>query len=155
MTIRPATPADIAAMRGLEQQADITAHWSEREYRALFETGVPPRIALVAGTAAGASNLEIEGFLIAGCQLEEWELENIVIAAGSRRRGIASALIQELLRLAAAARATSVLLEVRASNQAALKLYEGLHFVQDGRRAGYYEHPTEDAILLRRRLSGM
>ena len=153
MIIRPAILADIAAMRALEQQADITAHWSDREYRAIFETGAPPRIALVADASPGP--FKVEGFLIARCALQEWELENIVVAAGSRRQGVASALLEELLRRAKAERATSVLLEVRASNAAALKLYEKLHFLQDGRRANYYQHPTEDAILLRRRLSGM
>ena len=137
----------------LERQADLTAHWSAREYDALFDRNAPKRIALVAETETPPSNLQ--GFLIARCDWEEWELENIVVAADQQRRGVGSALIRELLQRAESAGATSVLLEVRASNFAALRLYQKLGFREDGRRAGYYQHPTEDALLLRRKVAGL
>ena len=44
-------------------------------------------------------------------------------------------------------------LEVRDSNAAARALYGSLGFTQVGRRRGYYQHPTEDALLLRRDLA--
>lgn len=151
--IRPAQPSDIPAMRMLERQADLTAHWSAREYDALFDDAAPKRIALAAQTESHPSNLQ--GFLIARCDQGEWELENIVVAADRQRLGVGSALIQELLRCAESSGATSVLLEVRASNFAALRLYQKLGFREEGRRAGYYQHPTEDALLLRRKVAGM
>ena len=43
-------------------------------------------------------------------------------------------------------------LEVRESNSAARALYESLGFEQVGRRRGYYQYPSEDALLLRRDL---
>ncbi len=114
MILRPAQPQDVPAMRMLERQADLTAHWSAREYDALFDRNAPKRIALVAETETPPSNLQ--GFLIARCDWEEWELENIVVAADRQRLGVGSALIRELLQRAESAGATSVLLEVRASN---------------------------------------
>ena len=42
-------------------------------------------------------------------------------------------------------------LEVRQSNESAIRLYESLGFVQDGLRKGYYEEPKEDAVLMSRR----
>ena len=41
-------------------------------------------------------------------------------------------------------------LEVRASNQAAIALYEKHGFHQAGLRKGYYQHPREDAIIMTR-----
>ena len=42
----------------------------------------------------------------------------------------------------------SLYLEVRASNQAAIALYERFGFRDVGRRRNYYQHPTEDARVM-------
>jgi [ribosomal protein S18]-alanine N-acetyltransferase len=144
MLIRRATPADIPHMRSLEQQAETAAHWAEREYGALFAPDAPKRLALIAGEGD-----DVGGFLIARCDLDEWELENVVVAPDRRRSGIGGQLVVALLHQAAKAGATSVLLEVRESNQAARQLYKKFGFVEAGRRPRYYESPAEDALLLK------
>lgn len=144
MLIRPATPADIPAMRALEQQTDTAAHWSEREYAALFAPQAPPRIALLA-----TDNHETCGFLIARCGPDEWEIENLVVSPPRRRQGIASVLAREILQSARQTGAAAVLLEVRESNVAARQLYQTLGFSETGRRPAYYRDPPEDALLLR------
>jgi ribosomal-protein-alanine N-acetyltransferase len=143
--IRQATPDDVPAIRNLEQQAETAAHWGEREYDALFAPEAPIRIALVAADEPDG----IHGFVIARCVSEEWEIENVVVAADQRRSGVASTLIGELLRKAAEAAITEVLLEVRESNVAARQLYEKLGFSESGRRFDYYRDPIEDGLLLR------
>ena len=145
--IRPATADDVPLMRALEQQAEGAAHWAEREYDALFAPDAPPRIALVAVSESGATQLY--GFVIARCAVDDWEIENVVVAREHRRLGIATKLMRELLTQAHVGGATSVLLEVRESNLAARRLYEKLGFSQQGRRSNYYREPTEDALLLR------
>src|SRR5579862_4825465 len=145
ISIRPATPADIPQMLELAQQADTAAHWAAREYDALFAPEAPKRIALIATNPSETAR----GFVIARCELDEWEIENVVVASSQRRQGIASQLIAELIRLAGQARATSVLLEVRESNAAARGLYGQLGFMQFARRPGYYRSPAEDALLLK------
>src|SRR6201994_1978780 len=102
MFIRPAKPADVSHMRSLEREADTAAHWAEREYDALFAPETPKRLALVAG---GAN--QTTGFLIARCDLEDWEIENLVVAPQHRREGIGSSLVREALHQALKARATS------------------------------------------------
>ncbi len=44
--------------------------------------------------------------------------------------------------------AEAMQLEVRASNGAAIGLYQRLGFVEQGRRKGYYSAPAEDAVLM-------
>lgn len=128
--IRPATPQDIPAIRALEQQSESAAHWAEREYDALFAPDAPTRIALVAVDEADLG--QVRGFVITRCALEDWEIENVVVAREAQRHGVGTKLIRELLRCAHAAAATSVLLEVRESNLAARKLYERLGFNNEG-----------------------
>ena len=144
--IRKATPEDLAMIRTLEAATETAAHWAEREYDALFAADAPRRIALVAAAECGA---QILGFVIARCAAEEWEIENVVVAFDQRRRGLGSALVRELVQEARRSGAASVLLEVRASNAAARRLYEKIGFDQIGSRPGYYRNPQEDALLWR------
>ncbi len=145
--IRPATPDDVPSIRALEQQAASAAHWAEREYDALFAPDAPVRIVLVAVNESDVAQLD--GFVIARWTLDDWEIENVVVARERQRLGIGTKLIQDLLSRARATGATSVLLEVRESNLAARRLYEKLGFSEEGRRSNYYQDPTEDALLLR------
>ena len=145
--IRQATLDDLPAIRNLEKQADTAAHWEKREYDALFAPEAPRRIALVATEEATPDR--VQGFVIARCASEDWEIENVVVAAERRRSGVASRLIRELLQMAHRQAATSVLLEVRESNLAARQLYERLGFSAIARRAGYYREPSEDGLVLR------
>jgi [ribosomal protein S18]-alanine N-acetyltransferase len=144
--VRPAILEDIPYIRALEQQADTAAHWSEREYDALFAADAPPRIALIAINEPAAA--QIHGFAMARRATDEWEIENVVVAPEYRRLGIATKLIREILLQARTAGATSVLLEVRESNLAARRLYEKLGFGQQGRRSNYYRDPPEDGLVL-------
>ncbi len=79
--------------------------------------------------------------------VDEWELENIVVAEHSRCRGVADSLVRMLLDLARAAAVHRICLEVRESNLPARHLYEKHGFREIGRRRNYYQNPQEDAIL--------
>lgn len=134
-------------MQAIEQESTTAAHWTTREYDALFAPDAPRRIALIASDDANCN--DVRGFLIARCALDEWEIENVVVAGGQRRRGMATQLVRELLLRAQQAEAQAVLLEVRESNLAARQLYEKAGFMEGGRRKNYYCDPKEDAFLLR------
>jgi [ribosomal protein S18]-alanine N-acetyltransferase len=144
--IRPITPNDLSSVRAMEQQSETAAHWAEREYDALFVPDAPARIALVAVSESDAT--QIYGFVIVRCAVDDWEIENLVVAPEYQRLGVGTKLIRELLYRAQGA-ATSVVLEVRESNFAARRLYEKLGFSEQGRRGNYYREPMEDALLLR------
>jgi ribosomal-protein-alanine N-acetyltransferase len=145
-------------MLDLERQNPTAAHWSEQQYKEIFRTsdGGPRRLAFVIDEEAGKDAFEREpvssrllGFLIASHVTAEWELENIVVAPASRRKGLATRLLTALLTRARETNSGSVFLEVRESNQAARALYIRLGFEESGRRKLYYANPQEDAVLYR------
>ncbi len=146
MLIRSATPEDITKIMNLAEQAETAAHWGEREYKALFDPDTPRRVALV---ACKEQTSEVSGFVIARCEGEDWEIENVVVEPKWRRQGIGGELIRVLLSRARQEGAVSVLLEVRESNTAARELYAKWGFREEGRRRAYYRNPEEDALVLR------
>jgi [ribosomal protein S18]-alanine N-acetyltransferase len=145
--IRRASPDDVPFIRALEQQTETAAHWSDRQYDALFSAEAPRRMVLVAIDEADSS--QRRGFVIARCGEDEWEIENVVVGEKQRRHGLGSALVGYLLQQARNSGVTSVLLDVRPSNTEARRLYEKLGFSEIGRRPGYYQEPPEDALLLK------
>lgn len=141
--IRFAVLNDVPAILAIEQQAPGAAHWTREQYNQLMSSG----IVLVAEEAG-----ELCGLLCAQAGAGEWEIENVVVAAGFLRRGIANELMRALIRRAKNEAASALLLEVRESNLAARGLYEKHGFREVGRRPAYYKNPAEDAILYTLRL---
>ena len=90
-----------------------------------------------------------DGSVVAFCACwvieAEVHINTVAVQTGWRRRGVAAALLTEVLRRTTARRAT---LEVRRSNVAALRLYEKLGFEVTAVRPGYYERPEEDGLIL-------
>jgi ribosomal-protein-alanine N-acetyltransferase len=148
-SIRPAVAADLPSMMAVEKHAATAAHWSQEQYEALFHASSPQRVALIIHQESTHKESEIHGFAIARLIGEEWEIENIAIAAPARRQGLGTRLLGELLDLAREKGAAAVFLEVRESNHAARALYEKWAFLESGRRPRYYSNPDEDAILYR------
>lgn len=146
LTIRPASADDVPAMQAIAKHAATAAHWTEADYRKIFDAPELQtdwrRIALVLEEAG-----RVQGFVVAQTVGGEWELENIAIAPDARRRGLGTRLLGELLDMARRQGATAVFLEVRESNRAARALYDKWAFVEAGRRARYYADPEEDAVV--------
>jgi len=86
----------------------------------------------------------------------ECHLLNICIHPDWQRRGLGRQLVEYLLGVAQDKKARTVLLEVRASNVAAYRLYASLGFNEVGLRQQYYpgREGREDAIILARELWG-
>jgi [ribosomal protein S18]-alanine N-acetyltransferase len=153
VTIRAATIAAIPAMRALDLASPHGARWSEGHYYGLFSTATDLRhLVLIAEDETNASTL---GYLAASGVGPEWEIENVIVATHSLRRGIASSLMEELLERLRREAAQRLHLEVRESNLAARALYAQFGFVEDHRRASYYSNPGEDAIVLTVNLSDL
>ena len=81
--------------------------------------------------------------------LDEGYIDNIAVEPNARRHGVADELLDVFCRFGEANLAF-LTLEVRASNQAAIALYEKHGFTQAGLRKNYYEKPREDAVIMTR-----
>jgi [ribosomal protein S18]-alanine N-acetyltransferase len=146
MSIRPATAQDISALETLARALPTAAHWTPAQYHELFT--FPPRIVWLIEEANA-----IVAFLVARSSNFDWEIENLAVAEARQRRGLATELLRALIAHATASGATSIFLEVRASNLPAQRFYQAHTFREAGRRPSYYTSPSEDAIVLRRDLS--
>lgn len=91
---------------------------------------------------------EAVGFIAVWRVLDELHINNLAVLPEHRRAGVASALLTRALADAAGRGATRATLEVRASNQPALRLYERFGFTVTAVRRGYYSQPEEDALVL-------
>jgi ribosomal-protein-alanine N-acetyltransferase len=87
-------------------------------------------------------------FCVCWMLLDELHINTVAVAPAHRRQGLATRLLQHVFSEAAARRVTRATLEVRASNEAALRLYARLGFKVTARRPGYYTEPDEDALIL-------
>ncbi|WP_353067258.1 ribosomal protein S18-alanine N-acetyltransferase [Arcanobacterium hippocoleae] len=80
----------------------------------------------------------------------EAEILTIAVAAHLRRRGIAQALLAQLIEIAQAHQAADLFLEVRAADFGAQALYRNAGFSEVGLRKNYYRH--DDALVMQKKL---
>ena len=90
----------------------------------------------------------LAGYMIISRYVDAWHVMNIAVEPEFRRRGIATALLEKLFELTEDESRRGYTLEVRVSNDAAIKLYERLGFRSRGIRRGYYTDNREDALIM-------
>jgi ribosomal-protein-alanine N-acetyltransferase len=104
------------------------------------------------GAGGGGAAPTVVGDVVALVMADEGEIADLAVVPSARRRGIARSLLERTTADAMEAGVRALYLEVRESNAAARALYQAVGFEPVGRRRGYYQHPSEDALLLRRDL---
>lgn len=99
---------------------------------------------------------ELVGYFVLMLVIDEAHLLNISVAEKRQGMGFGSHLLRHAMDVARSAGATSLLLEVRPSNVAALALYARFGFHRIGLRRAYYPgaQGAEDALVLRQALAG-
>jgi ribosomal-protein-alanine N-acetyltransferase len=95
---------------------------------------------------AAIEDRRIVGYLICSRYADVWHLMNIAVDPPARRRGIATALLDEMIARAGVDAAYT--LEVRPSNGSAISLYERFGFRSAGTRRRYYQDTGEDALIM-------
>ena len=83
--------------------------------------------------------------------VDQAHINNLAVRPELRRRGLGTQLLDALVAEAAHLGATELTLEVRRSNEPALRLYERAGFERAGVRTNYYTNPIEDGLLLVRK----
>jgi [ribosomal protein S18]-alanine N-acetyltransferase len=156
MRIRPLLESDLSLVRTWMRDAPEAPAWSDDQLFQLVKVASgderKTRRAWVAD-----EETELVGFVVATSLTfpdapGECELELVLVPPRYRRRGIGSALVQSVLAWAHGLGATELWLEVRQSNERAIRLYEKCDFIIAGRRPSYYVDPIEDAVLMRCRI---
>ena len=145
MILRDMTEADLDAVLGIERE--VHAHpWTLGNFSDSLRSKYLCKV-----YESGQGML---GYAVMTLAVDEAELLDIAIAARHQRQGLGRKLLEEMLVLARRNDMRRVVLEVRASNAAAIGLYRSTGFSDIGLRRDYYpaQNGREDAILMEREL---
>ena len=139
--LRRLEPRDLDTVEEIEQ-ASYPTPWSRSMFVA--ELRKPSSLALGAYSPEG----DLVGYAFISRYVDAWHVMNVAVAAGYRRRGVATTLLERLFELTASDPRSGYTLEVRVSNTQAIRLYERLGFEARGIRRGYYTDNREDAVIM-------
>ncbi|HTC32427.1 MAG TPA: GNAT family N-acetyltransferase [Bryobacteraceae bacterium] len=131
--IRPANENDVPEITAIQETAPESSQWQAQDY-------------LTFDCFVAMADDRIAAFLVSRAVADkEREILNIAVHPDFRRLHIAT----ELLRAELSRNPGVHFLEVRESNAAARRLYEGLGFRAVGERPAYYDNPPETGIVMR------
>jgi ribosomal-protein-alanine N-acetyltransferase len=150
VTIRPLGYSHLPQVIGIERRAFPTP-WSLAMF--VLELSKPSGVCLAAfdgggddAARVGRSSERVVGYLICSRYADVWHLMNIAVDPALRRRGVATALLEQMFERAGPDE--SYTLEVRPSNAVAIALYERFGFKPAGTRRRYYQDTGEDAMIM-------
>ena len=132
---------DLNAIEVIERESYPTP-WS----RSMFAGELAKPASLSLG-AFDPETDELLGYLIISGYVDAWHVMNVAVAPVHRRRRIATGLLERLFELTAGEK-RGYTLEVRVSNDVAIRLYEQAGFKPRGIRRGYYTDNREDALIM-------
>lgn len=143
--LRDAVAGDLDAIMALEVSTFTTDAWSRDAMAAELAASHTRYVVAVADAA-------IVGYagLSAPPGAGQADIQTIAVDAAHRGVGLGARLLQRLLDEAAARGVGEVLLEVRADNPVAQRLYERHGFASIAVRPRYYQPDDVDAIVMRR-----
>jgi tRNA threonylcarbamoyladenosine biosynthesis protein TsaB len=149
MGLQPLHPADLASVMVIENQA-YEVPWTSGNFRDAFSSGYQLMKLVDQGVMIG--------YLVCMRVLDECHLLNFTIAPSRQRRGAGQFMLDQWIKMLLAEKVNIIMLEVRPSNLAALRLYERNGFQRVGLRKDYYptrqgEAVREDAVLMNRSLA--
>lgn len=140
--IQRMTEADLESVGRIEE-ACFSSPWSRETFqRALRELSVTCLVVRADSKVVGYAVLRLQG--------RQLLVANLAVAPAFQGRGVGRTLLRAALGLGIRGGASWALLDVRASNERAIRLYSTSGFEAVGRRRGYYSDPPEDSIVMRR-----
>lgn len=144
LTLRRMEERDLPQVRRIEKK-EFSDPWSEADFWECLQFAdcwVFERAGVV------------HGYGVMSVEADQAHIVNLCVRPESRKRGLGRRIITHLLETARSAGAQLAFLEVRASNETAIRLYRSLGFCQVGVQKAYYpaERTGEDALILAGRL---
>jgi [ribosomal protein S18]-alanine N-acetyltransferase len=149
MTLREMTWRDIPALTALEAELFADDAWSEQTWWAEL-AGLPRRCYVVAehgGTVVGYAGFDAGG--------EVADVMTIAVGTEAQGHGLGKVLMGWIIAQARRAGAEQLMLEVRADNVAAQRLYSTAGFAVLTVRRRYYQPGDVDALIMRLPLPDM
>lgn len=141
--IVPMRPADLDDIMEIERLS-FRAPWS----RQVFVEELERDWAHVDVLRARAAGSPVIAFVNYWLVRDEVHVLNVATHPGARRQGHAARLIEHVIGFANRHKCRYLTLEVRRSNQPALRLYRKYGFRPVGIRPNYYVEDNEDAIVM-------
>ena len=139
-TVSRMTEADAAEAAVIDAEV-YTTPWSERSFSDSLK-----KDCYLFLTVRGKGP-EILGYCGLVQSFDEADITNVTVRSKARGQGIAFLMLNELMEEGRKRGISRFSLEVRASNQPAIRLYRKLGFCQEGRRKNFYSLPEEDALI--------
>lgn len=143
MEIRQMCEADLEQVAEIEKDT-FSVPWSLEAFRDSLT--LEHTIYLVA-----EEENKILGYCGMYCVFNEGEIVNVAVAKEFRRRKVAQNLLEHLFFESAKYNIDNFFLEVRESNEPAIRLYQGFGFTEAGIRKNFYEKPRENAVFMWKR----
>lgn len=140
LEIRRLTLGDLAAIEEIERRSYPTP-WS----RSMFAGELTKASSIGLGALEGGL---LVGYVIVSRYVDAWHIMNIAVHPEHRGRGVGSALLERLFEITAGDTRRGYTLEVRVSNERAIRLYRRYGFRKRGIRRGYYTDNREDALIM-------
>ena len=134
------TEAHIDGIAELEALC-FSSPWSKKSLELLLNDGIGVGFVCSRGGKVCAYG----GML---CAVDEGQITNIATHPDCRRQGYGRAVVEALIKYASNNHLDSISLEVRESNEAAIKLYSSLGFKVEGKRKDFYTKPVESALVM-------
>lgn len=145
--LRKMTKADIDAVLAIE--ADCFQHpWDRAAF--LDELASRDAASIILNRSSAPEPDKISAYMSFRLLYDEMHLMKIAVAPEWRGAGLASLMLGQGLKEAAAGGAVAAILEVGLTNKPALGLYQRFGFRRIGRRKQYYSKTGEDALVLMR-----
>src|SRR5215211_5289609 len=140
LEIRTLALKDLSALEEIERRSYPTP-WS----RSMFAGELTKASSISLGAF---EDYLLVGYVVVSRYVDAWHVMNIAVHPEQRSRGVASALLERLFETTANDARRGYTLEVRVSNEGAIRLYERYGFKKRGVRRGYYTDNREDALIM-------
>lgn len=141
--IRELEESDVAAVSAIERRT-FSMPWKEADF-----------LEMIQADYAYYYVAEENGQILGCCGIRnmagEGEITNVAVDAPYRNHGIGKMLLAHVLQEAKLHGMEACTLEVRVSNEPAIRLYEYFGFKSEGIRPGFYDKPNEDALIMWKR----
>lgn len=142
--VRHARPEDITKISEIEQ-ANAQNPWTYSQ----FETELNIEYAHLLCA-------EIDGAIVGVCDIhvvaDDAHINELCVAQEHRRAGAATALVTKACEIAKENGSAAISLEVRSTNRPARSFYGSLGFKEIGRRWGFYQNPSDDALTMEKKI---